>query len=453
MGKEKIANIEFSTDTISAISTPAGSGGISIIRISGNEAFDIASKVFVSKKSLHSQEANSVQFGKIIDEDKIIDEVLITKFCSPHSYTGEDVVEVSCHGNPFIANKILSLFLRKSRLARAGEFTQRAFINQKMDLTKVEAVSDILQAKTERSHELAIASFEGKLYRRIVKILKEITHLRILLELEIDFMEQGLSEFDSDLFLKKLQKIINNVQNLIATGEDGMIIREGYIISLIGKPNVGKSSIFNSLLETQRAIVSDIPGTTRDYLEESYSLNGFLIQLNDTAGMRKPENEIEKIGIERSSYLLKKSHLVLYIFDSVLEEFQADSEVKFLKVLNKSDKFSATTLEKAREDGFVICSTITQNGTKELQEAIIQQLNFPSQEINSGILVNTRQISAASKCLDNLFKAETSFNDDLGFEFTAFDLSLASDFLEEIIGKISSEDILHEIFSNFCIGK
>ncbi|MEA1972264.1 MAG: tRNA uridine-5-carboxymethylaminomethyl(34) synthesis GTPase MnmE, partial [Candidatus Cloacimonadota bacterium] len=359
-------------------------------------------------------------------------------------------------GNDFVANMILELFLRKLRLADAGEFTMRAFFNDKMDLTQAEAVGDLLNAKTKHQHQMAIHQLEGSLHNKITKILAKITELRTLLELEIDFQEQGLSKLGKTKFANDIQIIISKLQNLIDNGNDGLILREGYKVSLFGAPNVGKSSIFNKLLESERAIVTPIPGTTRDYIEEAISLNGFYIRFFDTAGIRETSDEIEIIGINRAIDVIKASHKILYIEDgqtsSNLDELLTIvDEDKIIKVLNKSDLHSKEMIDKF--NGFVLTSTKTNNGLDAIKQKLSKDLFISNQEMNSGMLTNMRQISAVKKSLFALKKGYQTFIDEMGIEFVAFDLQESSSFLEELIGKVSDEDIRTKIFSEFCVGK
>lgn len=451
--------MKYSDDTISAISTPAGIGGISVIRISGKRAQEVVQSIFKSKTNISETESHKAIFGRIYDNGKLVDEVIVTSYHAPHSYTGEDVVEISCHGNPYITNHILELLLNKTRLAERGEFTQRAFLNNKLDLTQAEAVGDMLNAKTRISHLSALEQYEGSLHNKIVEYLDELTNYRSLLELEIDFLEQGLENTNKQELIVNLRKLLNNLKKLAKTGKEGRILREGLKVSLVGAPNVGKSSIFNSFLETGRAIVTPHPGTTRDYIEEVISLEGYMIRLFDTAGLRRTNDQIEKIGIQQSYDIIKKSHKILFIIDGNEneEEFQrlsklVDSE-RIIPVLNKSDLLTETHLSKFLKKGYINCSAVEKDGLEDLKKTLLEDIKVSEEELHSGILTNIRQITAVNRCIDSITKAITSLNQKLGLEFTAFDLKEASSALEEIIGKITSEDILHQIFDNFCIGK
>ncbi|MEA2095829.1 MAG: tRNA uridine-5-carboxymethylaminomethyl(34) synthesis GTPase MnmE [Candidatus Cloacimonadota bacterium] len=451
--------MEYSHDTISAISTPLGIGGISVIRISGDEAINVVSKIFKSKTNLNDQPSHKAIFGRISDAGKLVDEVLVTVFKVPHSYTGENVVEISCHGSTFITNQILQILLRDTRLAEPGEFTQRAFLNDKIGLTQAEAVGDLLTAKTKISHIAALQQYEGRLRSRIEKLLAQLTDFRTQLELEIDFLENDLDEIDNSKFINELTTLNNELIFLAKTGEEGLIIKDGLKVSLVGSPNVGKSSIFNSFLETERAIVTPIPGTTRDYLEEVISLNGYLVRIFDTAGLREATDQIEKIGIKRSYEIIEDSHKVLFVIDGDENKKEYDTltklvdKNKIIKVLNKSDKFDETELQTYKKKGYIICSTLENSGLSELKNSLLRNIEISEEELHSGILTNTRQISAVTKATQSVSKALESINNGMGYEFTAFDLKEASTALEEIIGKVTSDDILNNIFANFCIGK
>ncbi len=451
--------MEYSHDTISAISTPMGIGGISVLRISGDKAVNIVSKIFKSKTDIKDQPSHKALFGRILDAGKLVDEVIVTVFRAPHSYTGEDVVEISCHGSTFITNQILTILLRKTRLAEPGEFTQRAFLNDKIGLTQAEAVGDLLTAKTRISHLAALEQYEGSLRKRIEKLLTLLTDFRTQLELEIDFLENDLDELDNKNFIGGLSNLHQELKYLAKTGEEGLIIKDGLKVSLVGAPNVGKSSIFNSLLETERAIVTPIPGTTRDYLEEVISLNGYLVRVFDTAGLREATDQIEKIGIKRSYDIIEDSHKVLFVIDGDENKKEYDlltkfvDENKIIKVLNKSDKYKESELQIFKDKGYIVCSTLENSGLSDLKESLLHNIEISEEELHSGILTNSRQIAAVNKAALSVGKALKSIEKDMGYEFTAFDLKEASTALEEIIGKVTSDDILNNIFANFCIGK
>jgi len=451
--------MNYRSDTICAISTPIGTGGISVIRLSGPKAFEYTDKIFQGNKALKDLDSHRVIYGKIKDNSETIDEVYVSLFKKPRSYTGEDVVEISCHGNTFIANRILELLLLQARLAEPGEFTQRAFLNNRIDLTQAEAVGDLLQARTKKSHKAAIEQLQGSLHNKIDGLLKKLTTLRTLLELEIDFLEQDLEDTDKNKILEELIDLKSDLRKLADTGEEGLILKDGFMVSLVGAPNVGKSSIFNSFLETERAIVTPIPGTTRDYLEEAISLKGYLVRFFDTAGIRKTTDQIEEIGIQKSYDIIKKSHKVLFIIDGKENKTELKqlhkiiSPDKIIKVINKADLYSKKEIDIFKKQDYIPCSTINADGLNDLKKVLLEQINIGDDELHSGILTNTRQIAAVKKAISTLEKAENSLINNLGPEFTAFDLKEASLALEEIVGIISTDDILNLIFSEFCIGK
>jgi tRNA modification GTPase len=328
-----------------------------------------------------------------------------------------------------------------------------------MGLTQAEAVGDLLTAKTKISHLAALQQYEGSLRKRIEKLLSQLTDFRTQLELEIDFLENDLDELDNETLIIGLAKLHSELKRLAKTGEEGLIIKDGLKVSLVGAPNVGKSSIFNSLLETERAIVTPIPGTTRDYLEEMISLDGYLVRVFDTAGLRNTTDQIETIGIKRSYEIIEGSHKILFVIDGDENKKEYDTLTKIvdankiIKILNKSDKFKEKELQQFQKDGYVICSTNDNSGLSELKSSLLNDIEISEEELHSGILTNTRQITAVTKAALSVNKALESLNNNMGYEFTAFDLKEASTALEEIIGKITSDDILNNIFANFCIGK
>ncbi len=488
-----------SSDTIAALATPMGTGALAVIRVSGEQAFQTIIPYFRTfKKSKTSPRlpsrfrktsGNAKQqtsekagdwkewgrawegeagleifkkknryFGVIVDGDRIIDEVILSLFQAPHSYTGEDVLEISCHCNPFIVKEIMQLILKTARTAKPGEFTQRAFFNDRMDLTRAEAVGDLLNAKTELSHRAAVSQLEGSLYQRIADELEKLTSYRIELELEIDFVEQDLSEIDSARLKRNLLALRERLETLLSTGREGMIIREGLRVCLTGAPNVGKSSLFNYLLSSNRAIVTSVPGTTRDFLEESISIEGYLVKLYDTAGLRISAEEVESIGISRTHELIEEADRIIYLEDGQqkpeeIEQFLKREDGKIIKVLNKADILSRETIEEYGKRGFLACSVKNGTGIDDLKKAITADLNLSNYVIESGILSNIRQIEAVEKSIKGIDRAVESLEKGLGYEFTAFDLKEASEALEEIIGKITTDDMLDRIFANFCIGK
>jgi len=445
-------------DTIAAIATPPGKGGIAVIRISGPESLAIIKQIFKPSTTVKEYRPNITYLGKVFDENELIDQVIVIYYKAPHSYTGEDVIEISCHGGKFLTRTILELVLsRASRLARKGEFTKRAFLNGKLDLTEAESVVDLIDAKTRKSQKVAIERLEGKLYEGIEGIIKEINELRTEIELDIDFPEHSNQKTDHKNIVNKIQFIKNEITRLIETADEGIILNEGYRIAIAGEPNAGKSSIFNRLIENERSIVTDIPGTTRDFIEEDISLEGYWIKLFDTAGLRESTSEIEISGIKKSYDIVKNAHLVLWIEDtSVHKEIIIPERIKdkdYFIILNKLDLLKSPPSIDKNCEHIVAVSAKTGHNIDVLKDMIIDKIDLEEYDISQGILSNARQLSSAKKCRRSLLKALKSAKRESGYEFIAFDLREASEYLEEIIGKITSEDIINNIFDRFCVGK
>lgn len=447
-------------DTIVAPATPSGTSSIFVLRMSGPGTFKTLSQVCVFRKDITSAPTQTVHYAHFMDGAEILDEVLITIFHKPHSYTGEDVAEISGHGSTYIAARMLEVLLKHARMAKPGEFTLRAFLNQRIDLTEAEAVNDLIRSQTRMAHRSAMQQLEGSLYGRLEVLLRELTFYRKQLELEIDFLDQEQPEIDVSKLKDNLHGFANELKELIESGRQGRIIREGLKVVLTGDTNVGKSSIFNAILESERAIVTPIPGTTRDFLEEAVSMEGYLIRFFDTAGLRNTSDHVEKIGIERTYKIMQDADIVLYITDSILTSQAPPSHFhpvlslsKVIPVFNKADLFSVEEIDQMKKEGFIPCSTLSEKGISELKEALISEIRVSENSIASGLLTNSRQIDAARKALHSIDQSITSLEDGMGFEFTAFDLKEASHALEEIVGVISTDDMLNQIFGEFCIGK
>jgi tRNA modification GTPase len=458
----------YQKDTIAAVSTPPGEGGIAVIRISGKDALAILQAVFYTKKSVSEIQNHRAVTGWISDGAESVDEVIVTYFQHPQSYTGEDVVEISCHGSMYISRRILELFFRKgARPAQPGEFTLRAFLNGKMDLAQAEAVADLVHAKTEASRKAALNHLEGHLSKQIQSLREKLIHVCSLLEIEMDFSEEDINFTSRKELGTLLEKIHYEIEALINSFERGRICREGIRIVLVGKPNVGKSSILNCLLEKERAIVTEIPGTTRDTVEDVLDIGGVLTFITDTAGIWATSDPIEKEGVRRAQLAIEQADLVLLVFDGSAPTNQDDEALiskvqqtgeKILFIVNKTDLPSAWESDKLsrrfpKVPVFEI-SALKKTGVlklvKTLEENIVSGEIQPKGEV---LLTNVRHKDCLVKAKTGIIKAEASLRSRMSQEFIVMDLRGALDHLGEITGQTAGEEILKHIFSSFCIGK
>lgn len=455
------------SDTIAAIATPVGEGGISVIRVSGDITFNILSKIFYTDKDgikhfdFQQSQSHTIHFGFIKENSEVIDEVLVSVFKNPTSYTGEDVAEISCHGGVYITRRILGILLKLgARLAEAGEFTKRAFINGKIDLSQAEAVADLINAQTDKAHSSSIKQLEGSLSDFVTATRQELIDLTSLIELELDFAEEGLELVDKNELMQKFISLKKRLEAIVDSYIAGKVIREGVNLVIAGKPNSGKSSLFNELLKTNRAIVSEIEGTTRDYLQERLIINGYLFNLIDTAGLRFAENIIESEGIKRSLDKINEADLVLYLIDSTKALNEIQNEIndvrgiingeKLLIVLSKSDLNS---------DSFDIAELqISISDDKSIQELKQKMVDIISREIMIGnssdiTLTNIRHKVCLENVIYSLQKAVESISKNMSGEFVSVDLRNAMSYLGEITGEVTNEELLANIFGKFCIGK
>ncbi|GIW21571.1 MAG: tRNA modification GTPase MnmE [Candidatus Sericytochromatia bacterium] len=447
-------------DTIVAISTPPGIGGIGIVRMSGSKSLEIARKFFNFKKK--EIESHRAYFGKIIDNNIIIDSALLIYFKKPKSFTGEDTIEIHCHGNNYILNKVLELCIKYgARLSRNGEFTQRAFLNGKIDLTQAEAVYDIINSKTSLSLQNANNILEGKLSTKINQLRSELIKILSHIEAIIDFPDE-IDEEPLSTFVPKIKSIYNEIQKLIETSERGQIYREGIKIAIIGKPNVGKSSLLNALLRLERAIVTDIPGTTRDTLEEYINIKGIPINIIDTAGIRHTDDKVEKIGIEKSKDSINKSQLVLFIVSAENkklddEEISIINEIKsrnkdFILIVNKIDLFDNFNIPNFI-DNIVFISAKYKRGIEDLEEKIFETILKNKTDTSLDININNRHKEILLKAKESLEKSIKTIESNLPIDFLTIDIKSAIVNMGEITGENVTEEIITEIFSNFCVGK
>ncbi|WP_437131172.1 tRNA uridine-5-carboxymethylaminomethyl(34) synthesis GTPase MnmE [Peptostreptococcus russellii] len=458
----------FIDDTIAAIATAPGEGGIGIIRLSGSNALDIANKMFkpLYRDSIGDYAVRTLIYGNIYDEGVVLDEVLLAYMKGPHSYTAEDVVEINCHGGFISVRKILELALKSgARMAEAGEFTKRAFLNGRIDLSQAEAVIDIINAKTDKSHELAQSQLEGSLSKKIKNLREMLTAVLAQVEVAIDYPEEDIEFITYKELIEKTEAIQREVVQMYKTADTGKILREGLQTAILGKPNVGKSSLMNSILGENRAIVTDIPGTTRDIIEEFVNIKGIALKIVDTAGIRDTDDVVEKIGVEKSRKHLKNSDLTLVVLDNSREIDQEDIDIlesvdrsKTLVILNKIDlesKLDLDIVKKYVDEINIINISALKNEGLDLLHDRIEDMVFSGEISNSGdvMITNSRHKDAIYKAMKAIEDAISSLNDEMSYDFIEVDLKDAWDALGYINGDTISEDLLDTIFSNFCIGK
>ncbi len=453
-------------DTIAAVATPLQPSGLGVIRVSGTEAVSLVEPLFKGReRPLKKAETHKLLYGWIHDEGELLDKVLLVVMRAPHSYTTEDVVEIQCHGSPLVLRTILDLVLRQgARLAEAGEFTQRAFLHGRLDLTQVEAVADLIHASSEVGAKLAAQQLHGKLYQAIDIVKKQVVSIASLIEAGIEFPEEGLEFTQHEDCLQRLDHACADLENMLSHAEQGRRMREGFAVALIGRPNVGKSSLLNTLLREQRAIVTTIPGTTRDSIEESVQIQGVAFRLTDTAGIRKTADLLETEGIRRTQIVRDKADLVLLILDSSEQLTEEDQTLihdveqeRTIVVLNKKDRLSAKLpawYEAISAMESVLISAKTGDGCDELESCLFAkatQGGLPEQD--EIWITNRRQQQAAKNALAALQQAREIFENSDGEEFLAVDLRSCLNALGEIVGETTPDDLLGQIFSEFCIGK
>ncbi|MBP6127996.1 tRNA uridine-5-carboxymethylaminomethyl(34) synthesis GTPase MnmE [Flavobacterium sp.] len=462
-------------ETIVALATPSGAGAIAIIRLSGKDAISIAAEVFqsVSGKNIAVQKTHTIHLGHIMDGAKTYDQVLLSIFKGPNSYTGENVVEISCHGSVFIQQQIIQLLLRKgAKMAQAGEFTLRAFLNGKLDLSQAEAVADLIASDNEASHQIAMQQMRGGFSNEIAKLREELLNFASLIELELDFAEEDVAFADRTAFNELLARIEFVLKRLIDSFAVGNVIKNGIPVAIVGEPNVGKSTLLNALLNEERAIVSDIAGTTRDTIEDELVIDGIGFRFIDTAGIRETKDVVESIGIQKTFEKIEQAQVVILLLDAKELQisglkFQVEIEKiknKFpqkplLVIINKVDLLSKDAVEAIRQELETLnlkLETISAKqkvGIDELKHTLLSFVNTGALRNNETIVTNSRHYDSLLKALEEIQKVKWGLDTGISSDLMAIDIRSALYFFGEITGEVTNDELLGNIFANFCIGK
>ena len=469
-----------SQDTIVALATPSGAGAIAIIRVSGKDALTIAASVFesVSGKDLLKQKTHTIHLGHIIDGTKVYDQVLLSIFKGPNSYTGENVVEISCHGSTYIQQQIIQLLLRKGcKMAEPGEFTLRAFINGKLDLSQAEAVADLIASENEASHQIAMQQMRGGFSNEIAKLREELLNFASLIELELDFAEEDVEFADRTQFYDLLERIEFVLKRLIDSFAVGNVIKNGIPVAIVGEPNVGKSTLLNALLNEERAIVSEIAGTTRDTIEDELVINGISFRFIDTAGIRETKDVVESIGIKKTFEKIEQAQVIVYLLDSsgILDfRFQTSDSSKLdnvkievekirnqfpLKPLiiigNKADTLAESQIQNLKSEipEILLISAKENTNIEALKNQLLSFVNTGALRNNETIVTNTRHYDSLLKALEEIQKVKFGLQSNISSDLMAIDIRQALYYFGEITGQVTNDELLGNIFANFCIGK
>ena len=459
-------------ETIVALATPSGAGAIAIIRLSGKDAITIAADVFqsVSGKDITKQKTHTIHLGHIVDNGKVYDQVLLSIFKGPNSYTGENVIEISCHGSTFIQQQIIQLLLRRgAKMAQAGEFTLRAFLNGKLDLSQAEAVADLIASDNEASHQIAMQQMRGGFSNEIAKLREELLNFASLIELELDFAEEDVEFADRTQFHELLDRIEFVLKRLIDSFAVGNVIKNGIPVAIVGEPNVGKSTLLNALLNEERAIVSDIAGTTRDTIEDELVINGIGFRFIDTAGIRETQDHVESIGIQKTFEKIEQAQVVMFLVDSTeltmesLERLKVEVEkIKnkypqkaLLTIFNKKDKLEESLLQnlESQIENSIFISAKQKVGIEELKNELMSFVNTGALRNNETIVTNTRHYDSLLKALEEIQKVKWGLDSGISSDLMAIDIRSALYFFGEITGEVTNDELLGNIFANFCIGK
>lgn len=458
-------------DTITALATPHGSGAIGVIRLSGKKSFEIVDNIFFTKslkpKKVTDKKGHTVHFGVLAEADIVIDEVLVTVFRNPHSYTGEDSVEISCHGSTYIQQQILQLLLKYgARIANAGEFTLRAFLNGKFDLSQAEAVADLIASNSGLSHQVAMQQMRGGFSGKIKVLRDHLVNFASLIELELDFSEEDVEFANRDDLKKLIQSIINIIEKLVQSFEVGNVIKNGIPVAIVGKPNAGKSTLLNVLLDDDRAIVSEIPGTTRDIIEDEITIDGVLFRFMDTAGIRTTTDVIEQIGVNKAFEVIKKSAIVIYLFDAhELSAGDLKMEIDLIKdhigtsqlvmVANKIDVEGEEEVKKefAEFKDLLYVSAKNNKNIDVLKDKLVSLFDARTVNTTDTIVTNARHADSLKRANEALQKVANGLDQKIAGDLLALEIRYALNELGSITGEVTNDDLLDSIFTRFCIGK
>ena len=453
-------------ETIVALATPNGLGAISVIRISGLNAISVTEKLFKPKgnKKLSNQKSHTVHLGHLMKNGHELDEVLVTLFKGPHSYTGENTIEISCHGSTFIQQEIIDLFIENGiRVANPGEFTLRAFINGKMDLNQAEAVADLIASENEGSHKLAMEQMKNGFSNDLKKLRAELLHFSSMIELELDFSQEDVEFAERSEFKKLTVKIQTELEKLIDSFKSGNVLKNGISVAIAGKPNAGKSSLLNTLLNEDKAIVSDIPGTTRDSIEDSLVIDGINFRFTDTAGLRETEDIIESKGIEKTKEKINNARILIYLFDSndtTFNEINSDmksfkrEDLSVLLVRNKVDlkNTNQNLINQLEKFEIIEISANNIDSVSSLKKRLVNEINILNPYTDT-VISNSRHYEALMKALKAIKEVNMGLKSDISGDLLSVDIRKSIEHLAEITGEITNDDVLGNIFANFCIGK
>ena len=451
----------YNQDTIIALSTPQGIGAIGVIRLSGPQALRFINEVF-SSKDLEKQASHTLHFGLIKDGEQIVDEVVVGLFVAPKSYTKEDVVEISCHGSGYIIQQIINLLISKgARPAQPGEFTLRAFINGALDLSQAEAVADLIASNSKASHDVAMQQMRGGFAQELKALREQLIHFASMIELELDFAEEDVEFVNREDLRKLVIRLMSHISNLISSFDLGNVIKNGVPVVIAGKPNVGKSTLLNALLNEERAIVSAIAGTTRDTIEDELTVGGVVFRFIDTAGIRETADVIEKLGVERTLEKMKVAKLIIYMADASqsFEELEEQIEglekleIPYLILINKADLLSPQQRDEFGKLNPSFLVAKEKQGIDELKDLLLEKVKLKNLDTNETMVTNIRHVAALRKTQESLEKVLANVDNPVTSDFLAMDIKQALHYLGEITGTVTTDDLLENIFTKFCIGK